>query len=98
MDPQRWFMLAVVAMVVAVIAYRGFVRTRDRQDRDRRIGVQAQGRAHSPGEETSQREDRRLAGMSADDRAWEQASLQRHRESQVRTRGAEIPAAHEAHR
>lgn len=95
MDAQRWFMLAVAIIVVAVIVYRGFLRSREK---DRRIDAQAPGRAHSTGEETSQREDRRLAGMSTDDREWEQASLQRHRESKTNIQGAEIPAAHEPHR
>lgn len=98
MDPQRWFVLAVVVVVVAVIAYQRFLRTRDRRDQDRRIDVQAQGRAQSPAAEISQREDRRLAGMTAEDRAWEQASLQRHRDFEVRPRRTEVPAAHEAQR
>lgn len=98
MDPQRWFMLAVVVVIVAVIVYRGFLRTRDRRDQDRRIDVQAQGQARSPAAEISQREDRRLAGMSVEDRAWEQASLQRHRDSQAPARGEEVPADHGAHR
>jgi flagellar biosynthesis/type III secretory pathway M-ring protein FliF/YscJ len=90
--------LAVVVILVAVIVYRGFLRPRDRRDQDRRIDTQAQGRANSPAGEIDQREDRRPAGMTVDDRAWEQSSLQRHRESQSRTRGAEVPAAREAHR
>lgn len=52
------------------------------RDRDRRMETQEQTRANSSAEEVSQREDRRLAGMSAEDRAWEQASLQRHRAAQ----------------
>jgi hypothetical protein len=38
-----------------------------------------QQRATSPEEEVNQRETRRLAGMSAEDQAWEQAALQRNR-------------------
>ena len=90
MAAQWWVMLIVVGIIGAVIAYRGFVRARDRRDQDRRISGQKQGQAHSPEEEISQREDRRLAGMAAEDRAWEQASLQRHRESQERTPRGEI--------
>ena len=52
-------------------------------------------RAASTDEQVSQREDRRLGGMTADDRAWEQASLQRDRDRQARlrepTRSAEEP-------
>jgi hypothetical protein len=46
------------------------------------MGAQEESRAHSPGEEISQREERRLTGMSAEDRDWEQASLQRNRDIQ----------------
>ena len=37
-----------------------------------------------PSEEISQREDRRLGAMTAEDRAWETASLERHRERKER--------------
>ncbi|HEX2280872.1 MAG TPA: hypothetical protein VHG52_03820 [Thermomicrobiales bacterium] len=57
------------------------------------MGAQELGRAQSPGEELSQREDRRLGAMSAEDREWEQASLQRNRDIQHertrRTQGQE---------
>ena len=43
-------------------------------------------RAPSAEEQASQREDRRLGGMTAEDREWEQASLQRDRERQARLR------------
>jgi flagellar biosynthesis/type III secretory pathway M-ring protein FliF/YscJ len=82
MDAQRWFMLAVVVLIVAVIVYRRFLRTRERTEQDRRISAQAQGQAQLPGDRISQREDRRLAGMTAEDQDWEQASLQRDREAQ----------------
>ena len=82
MDAQWWLILVVVGIVVAVIVYRKSLQTRDSREQTHRMSVQAQGQAHSPAEEISQREDRRLAGMSADDRAWEQASLQRQRLSQ----------------
>ncbi len=49
------------------------------------MNVQAQGQADLPGDRLSQREDRRLAGMTVADRAWEQASLERNRQSQERT-------------
>ena len=84
MDVQRWVILAVIVVIVAIIAYRRFAQTREHTAQDRRISVQAQGQADLPGDRTSQREDRRLAGMTAEDRAWEQASLQRNRESQER--------------
>lgn len=82
METQWWVVLAVVAIVVAVAGYRWFSGTRSRGEQGRRMLVQEQGRAHSPAAEISQREDRRLAGMTAEDRAWEQASLQRNREAQ----------------
>ena len=37
-----------------------------------------------PSEEISQREDRRLGAMTAEDRAWETARLERHRERKER--------------
>ncbi len=98
MDIQWWIALAVVAIVVAVVAYRRFLEARERQDQDLRINVQALGQARSAGAEITQREDRRLAGMTAEDQAWEQASLQRHRESEARIRQAETSADQEANR
>ena len=87
MEAQWWLILVVVGIVVAVIVYRKSLQTRDSREQTHRMSVQAQGQAHSPAEEISQREDRRLAGMSADDRAWEQASLQRQRLSQPHSDG-----------
>lgn len=49
------------------------------REQDRRRAVVEQQRATSPEEEVNQRETRRLAGMSAEDQAWEQAALQRNR-------------------
>jgi flagellar biosynthesis/type III secretory pathway M-ring protein FliF/YscJ len=91
METQWWVVLAVLAIIVAIIGYRRSVGNRDRNAQDLRMSVQAQGQAQLPGDRISQREDRRLAGMTAEDREWEQASLQRHRESQqARTRRTEI--------
>lgn len=81
METQWWVVLAVVAIIVAIIGYRKFTQTRDRTARDLRKSVQAREQAELPGDRISQREDRRLAGMTVEDRAWEQASLQRNRES-----------------
>jgi hypothetical protein len=94
MDAQRWLILAVVVIVVAVIAYLRSKQRQERQTQDRRMGAQEQGRAHSAGEEISQREERRLSGMTAEDRAWEQASLQRNQHAQVRARRANGPEDH----
>ena len=85
MEAQWWVILAVVGIIVAIIAYRRSSQTRERTEQDRRMSVQAQGQADLPGDRFSQREDRRVAGMTAEDLAWEQASLQRNRESQERT-------------
>ena len=41
--------------------------------------------AASAEERVGQREERRLDGMTAEDRAWEQASLQRNRERHARS-------------
>ncbi len=85
MEAQWWVILAVVGIIVAIIAYRRFSQTREHTQQDRRMSVQAQGQADLPGDLISQREDRRLTGMTAEDRAWEQASLERNRQSQERT-------------
>ena len=98
MDAQQWVILAVVIMVVAIILYRQFSQRRGRDEQDRRMRVQAQGQAHLPGDWISQREDRRLAGMTAEDQAWEQASLQRHRAAQAPTPRAAVTADHAVQR
>lgn len=86
MDAQQWVILAVVVVIVAVYLFLRFQRTQERTAQERRIDVQAQAQAQLPGDRISQREDRRVAGMTAEDLAWEQASLQRNRESEARTR------------
>jgi membrane protein implicated in regulation of membrane protease activity len=85
-DAQRWVILAVVVVIVAVFLFLRFQRTQERTAQERRIDVQAQAQAQLPGDRISQREDRRLAGMTVEDKAWEQASLQRNRESEARMR------------
>ncbi len=82
MSNQVWILIAVVVIVAIIVAYQRSRQGQVRQTRDLRMSAQEQGRAHTPGEETSQREERRLGGMSADDREWEQASLQRNRDIQ----------------
>jgi membrane protein implicated in regulation of membrane protease activity len=94
MDAQRWLLLAIVVIIVAVIVYRRFQRTQEQTEHDRRISGEAQEQAQLPGDRISQREDRRLGGMTAEDRAWEQSSLQRNRESQERIQPAGHPEDH----
>jgi flagellar biosynthesis/type III secretory pathway M-ring protein FliF/YscJ len=93
MEAQWWVVLAVVVIIVAIIGYRRSLQSRERTEQDRRMNVQTQEQADLPGDRVSQREDRRLAGMTAEDREWEQASLERNRESQQesarRTEGSE---------
>ena len=93
MSNQWWILVAVVVIVAIIIAYQRSRQSQVRQTRDLRMGAQEVGRAQSPGEEISQREERRLTGMSAEDREWEQASLQRNRDIQDerarRVRGSE---------
>ena len=84
MNGQWWILVAVVLVVVAVFVYLRSRRTQVQQTRDLRMGAQERGRAHSPGEEISQREERRLGGMTAEDRAWEQASIEKNREMDER--------------
>jgi hypothetical protein len=87
MSNQVWILIAVVVIVAIIVAYQRSRQGQVRQTRDLRMGAQEQRRAQSPGEEISQREERRLTGMSSEDREWEQASLQRNRDiQQERTR------------
>jgi hypothetical protein len=57
-----------------------------RQDEER-----GENDASSAGDQTRQREERRVGGMSAEDRDWEQASLQRNRDRQAQTGAAKTP-------
>jgi hypothetical protein len=47
-----------------------------------------ENQASSSGDQNRQREARRLGGMSAEDRDWEQASQQRNRDRQAQTGAA----------
>jgi hypothetical protein len=93
MSNQWWILIAVVVIVAIVIAYQRSRQSQVRHTRDLRMGAQERGRAQSPSEEISQREDYRLAAMSAEDRDWEQASLQRDQDIQERrrTEGPDAP-------
>ena len=57
----------------------------------RRLMDEDERQGSSLEEQSSRREEGRLAGMSAEDREWEQASLQRNRERQERARDAQGP-------
>jgi hypothetical protein len=89
MSTQGWVVIVAVLIVIAVFVYLRSQRTQVSQAQDRRMSMQEQGRAQSPAEEISQREEQRLAGMSAEDRAWETASLERNRERVERAQRAE---------
>jgi FtsZ-interacting cell division protein ZipA len=82
MSNQVWILIAVVVIVAIIVAYQRSRQNQVQQTRDLRMGAQEQGQAQSPSEEISQREERRLTGMSTEDRDWEQASLQRNRDIQ----------------
>ena len=93
MSNQVWILIAVVVIVAIIVAYQRSRQSQVQQTRDLRMGAQEQGQAQSPSEEISQREERRLTGMSTEDRDWEQASLQRNRDiqEQRRTEGPDAP-------
>ena len=82
MSNQVWILVAVVVIVAIIVAYQRSRKSQLQQTRDLRMSAQELGRAHSPSEEISNREERRQTGMSAEDREWEQASLQRNRDIQ----------------
>ncbi len=85
MDTLWWVVIVAVLVVGAIVVALRSRQNRANQAQNRRISVQRQGGAHSAAEEISQREDRRLGGMSVEDRAWETASLARQRERDART-------------
>ncbi len=85
MEPLWWVAIVVAVVIVGAVLYWRSTQSRQQRDQDRRIDIQAENRAQSPAAAISQREDRRLAGMSTEDRAWEQASLERQRASQEGT-------------
>jgi membrane protein implicated in regulation of membrane protease activity len=94
MSAQWWVGLVVAIILVAIIARLRARAHTDRMAQARRMREQAQGGAHSLAEDISTREERRLAGMTVEDRAWEQASLDRHQAAHAeRTRGTKIPEA-----
>jgi cell division protein FtsN len=82
MSNQMWILVAVVVIVAIIFAYQRSRKNQVQQSRDLRMGAQELGRANSPSEEISNREERRQTGMSAEDREWEQSSLQRNRDIQ----------------
>lgn len=59
-----------------------FFRSPASREQERRMAIQETRQATSPAEEVSQRETRRLAGMSDEDRTWEQAALHRNQAAQ----------------
>jgi hypothetical protein len=88
MDTVWWVVIVAVLVVGAIVVAVRSRQTRAEQAQDLRMSVQRQGGAHSAAEELSQREDRRLGGMSVEDRAWETASLERQRERDARPQRA----------
>jgi hypothetical protein len=86
MQPWWWIVIIAVLIVGGIILLLWSRRTQANRAQDRRVSAQRRSGAHSAEEERSQREGRRLGGMSAEDRAWEQASLGRNqaREAHVR--------------
>jgi hypothetical protein len=85
MDTSWWVVIIAVLVVVAIVVVLRSRQNRADQAQDRRMRVQREGQAHSAAEEISQREERRLGGMSAEDRSWETASLARQRERDAPT-------------
>ncbi len=85
MDTLWWVVIVAVLIVGAIVVAVRSRQTQADHAQDRRMTVQREGGAHSLAEELSQREDRRLGGMSAEDRAWETASLERNRARDARS-------------
>jgi hypothetical protein len=79
---EQWVVLVMALIVLGVIVSMRFLGSRNRE-----LGTRAAASSMSLVEQSDQREDRRIARMSAEDQAWEQASLQRHRDAEARTQG-----------
>ena len=88
MSTGWWVVIVIVLIVGAIVVYLRSRQAQVNRARESRMSVQELGRAQSPAEEISQREDRRLGGMSAEDRAWETASLERNRDMEERAQRA----------
>ena len=71
-----------------------FQKAATRGHRLREADKRGANRASPTGEQNRQREERRLGGMTAEDRDREQASLQRNRDRQAQT-GAAKPSPDE---
>jgi len=76
------YLIALAVVVVAgilLLLYRKNQHNETSRSQDER-----QARSHTILDYAKDREDSRLAHMSAEERAWETASLQRNRENQAR--------------
>jgi len=65
---------------------------RTARKKGRQLMEEDERRGSSAAEQADQREERRLGGMTAEDREWEQASLQRNRERQAGSREPGVAA------
>ena len=70
---EWWYVIVIVALIVIAVFF-----VRNRQERERYRPDDRADRNY-----VGEREDTRLGGMSAEDRDWEQASLQRNRDRQA---------------
>ena len=75
----EWWQVAVVLILAVLVGLSLTNRQRQRRRERGQAGAVAGNRNY-----VDEREDTRQAGMSAEDRAWEQASQQRNRDAQAR--------------
>lgn len=73
-----------ILILVAVLAVVSILLLLNRNKNASRIDVERRDRTRPGPDHAIDREDNRLAHMSADDRAWETATLQRNLENQQR--------------
>jgi hypothetical protein len=78
---SNWMLIALVVLAVVGIL---LLLNRNRNANTRRIDVERQARLPLGLDYAKDREDSRLANMSADDRDWETASLLRNQANQER--------------
>ena len=80
MATDQWIILVVVLIGIGALVSLRLMKPRSK---DPSLSANHSIPASSLSEQSSQREDQRLAGMSAEDRAWEQATLQRQRDREA---------------
>jgi flagellar biosynthesis/type III secretory pathway M-ring protein FliF/YscJ len=79
----------VLIVVIAAIAVTTLMRMRTTQAQGRQSALESESATNTARDYSQEREDLRSSNLSAEDRAWETASLQRERDSRPKMPPAE---------